>query len=243
MAKQNINWTPIIVALIIVLGLGAVAGYYFMNQSSTQHTVSANGAGQIFVSPDRAVVYVSVQARNASADGAKNMNAAMSEKVMNALLALGIAKTDIETQNYYLQPEYSYDSGKQTLIDYIASNDLKVSTKNFDNAGKIVDAAGNAGALISSINFDLSIEKQNQYKAQVLGDASKDAKTKAEAIAAGLGKSLGSLVSVASSDYNYRPYPLYMAAASGVSAKEAATNISPQQLEVDGSVTVTYSIK
>jgi hypothetical protein len=239
----DINWTPIIVALIIVLGLGVIAGFYF-NMKDGERTISATGNAQISVMPDKAIVYLQIQTRNESADSAKNMNSEVSQKALDALKAIGIQSSDIETENYNINPEYDWSDGKQTLLGYVASNTLKVSSTDFNNVGKIVDAAVDAGALVSYINFDLSNAKQNEYKAQVLANASQDAKAKAEAIANGLGKKLGGLVSVSGSDYNYMPYPLYSRAeASGVDLKQVTTNISPQKLEVSGTVSVTYSIK
>lgn len=240
----NLNWTPIIVTVIIVLALGGIAGFYFTNQNSMGRTVSATGTAQMSVMPDKAIVYLSIETRNVSADDAKNMNAEISSKVLAALDRIGIAKSDIETQNYAINPEYDWGSGTQKLIGYVASNNIKISSNDFNNVGKIVDASVNAGALISYINFDLSTAKQNEYKKIVLANASNDAKAKAQAIAEGLGAKLGSLVSVSSSDYNYRPYPMYdKAMGSSVSVQEATTNISPQKLDVTGTVTVSYSIK
>lgn len=241
----RLNWTPIIVTIIIVLALGGISAFYFMNQNNTSRTVSATGTAQMSVMPDEAIVYLLIETRNASADAARNMNSEVSSKVLGALYKIGINKSDIETQNYNIYPEYNWSSGSQEIVGYVASNNIQVSSKDFNNVGKIVDASVKAGALVSYINFDLSMAKQNEYKKLVLANASNDAKAKAEAIAEGLGAKLGSLVSVSSSDYNYYPYPLYRSdMAAGVSSLEkATTDISPQKLDVTGTVTVSYSIK
>ena len=239
----KINWTPIIVAIIVVIGLGAVAGVYFMSKSS-ERTVSATGNSQMSVLPDKAIVYLMITTKNASADGARESNALVSQKVMDALKAIGISASDIETENYNINPEYDWSYGKQTLLGYAANNNIKVSSTDFTNVGKIVDASVSSGALVSYINFDLSNSRQNEYKAQALEAASQDAKAKAEAVASGLGKKLGALVSVSASDYNYFPYPLYRAESAGAAdVKQVATNISPQKLEITGTVSVTYAIK
>lgn len=243
MAK--INWTPIIVTLIIALVFAGISGVYLANKYSSERTVSATGMADMTVMPDKAIVYLLVQTSDVSAETAKNQNSEISSDVIIALKALGIADSDIETQNYNIYPQYNWSSGTNDIIGYTVSNEIKVSSDDFENVGKIVDAAVDAGATINYINFDLSTEKQNDYKKLVLANASEDAREKAEAIASGLGKNLGSLISVSSSDYNYYPYPLYRAEmASGASdLKAAVTDISPQKLEVTGSVTVVYAIK
>ena len=121
---------------------------------------------------------------------------------------------------------------------------LTLDNWKFDNAGKMVDAVVDSGALVSYINFELSLEKQNEYKKTVLADAARDAKSKAEALASGFGKRVGKLVSVSSSDYNYAPYRLYaMAEGIAADAKQAATNLPSKTLEVTATVSARYEIK
>jgi len=244
---SKLNWTPIVITIIIVLTMIGIAGFYFNNLNNQQEsgkTVSATGTAQIEVMPDKAVVYLLIQTKDYSAETAKNLNANISLEVTEALTKIGIKKTDIETENYNIYPEYNWINNEQNFIGYVASNNLKISSEDFNNVGKIVDAAVDAGATISYINFDLSTEKQNEYKKLVLANASSDAKEKAAAIASGLDMELDEVVSVSSSDYNYYPRAYYSAAMeSSVSVQKAATDISPQNLDVSGTVTVTYSIK
>lgn len=243
MAK--LNPTAIIVALIVIIG--AIVGVVLLKSGSvSEQTVSASGNYQKAVAPDQVVIYVLVQTRdNISADNAKNENARISDNVMTALIKAGLEKKDIETEYYNIYPEYDWSDGSQKLIGYVASNSLKITTKDFANAGKIVDGAVNAGALINNINFELSNEKSNEYKAVALAEASKDAKIKAESIAAGLGKSLGKLVSVSANDYNYYPYPIYARSemAGGSDAMKVATDINPQNVDISASATVVYEIR
>ena len=237
---KNINLTTIIVvALIVIGGLIGIS----MLKSPSENTISASGAYQMSVMPDQAIVYLLIETRSKSAEEAKNQNSLISEKVFSSLESIGIKKSDIEAENYNIYPEYDWSDNKQTLKGYIASNSIKIKTADFDNIGKIVDLSVDAGALVSYINFDLSIKKNNEYKSIVLSEASKDARVRAESIASGLGKKLGSLVSVSSSDYNYMPYPLYAMADSGVALEKAVTDIQPKNLEINAAVTVSYEIK
>ena len=101
--------------------------------------------------------------------------------------------------------------------------------------------------MLSYINFELSTQKQNEYKAQALEMAGQDARTKAQAIASGLDKRLGKLVSVSTSDFSYQPWNIYSARADYSSgdvaeAKLAATNIQPGSQEVNARINVVYKI-
>ena len=248
MAKKtshSMDWTVVAAVFIVVLGFLAAVNYIFPG-SSSDRTVSVTGTAEMSVSPDRVVVYLQVLTRsNASADEAKDLNANISEAVIASLMAAGLNSSDIETSGFSVYPEYDWTQDKgQVLKGYAASNSMQVTFSDFDNAGKIVDAAVDSGALVSYINYELSTSKLNEYKAEALSDASKDAKAKAESIAAGLGKSLGDIVSVSSSDYNYYPYPIYRAEAGTASsdAKQAATNLPSANVDVTATVSVVYKI-
>lgn len=243
MAKQGLNLTAIIVvAMVVLAGIGV---FYIYQQQKSESTVTANGNSQMSVMPDEVSVYLMIETRNLSAETAKNDNAVISEKVMAALKGLGIADKDIETQNFNINPEIDWTSGTQKITGYIVQNSLIVKTKDFSLVGKIVDSSVDAGSLVNSINFELSNEKSNQYKTLAIANATQDARIKAEAIAAGLGKTVGRLISVSASDYNYYPYPIYARAEAGgmADAKVAATQIQPKNIDVSASASVVYQIK
>ncbi len=243
--KNQINLTAVVITALIVVGIiGIIYLGVSSNQGNNERTVSVTGNSEMKVMPDQVVVYIFVQTRNISADVAKDKNAEISDSVLTELIKIGIERNEIETENFNIYPEYDWINGEQKFKYYTVSNYMKVTTKKFDNAGKIVDAAVDNGALVSYINFELSNEKTNEYKALVLANASQDAKKKAESIVLGLGKSLGDVVSVETSDWNYWPYRLYETSSSaGADVKEVATNIIPKSLDISATVTVVYKIK
>ena len=240
MAKTGLNITVIIIAVLI---LAAIAGFFIYDAVRGKATVAAIGNYETKVQPDEAVVYLQVQTKSSSAEQAKDDNAKIVDNVMTALIKVGLERSDIETENFNINPDYNWTSGRNEIIGYTASHNIKITTKDFANVGKIIDAAVDNGALVSYINFELSNAKSNEYKAQALASASQDARTKASSIASGLGKTLGQIVSITTSDYNYYPYPLYRAEASGgADVKSVATNIQPKSLDITATVTVTFEI-
>ena len=241
---QKLNWTAIIISIIALIAVISIV-YLVVPRQTTENIVDVTGNAQMTVSPDKVVVYAQVITKASTADEAKNMNSEISDKVMAALLAAGIEKTDIETENYNIYQDCEWTQSGQKCKGYAASNNMKIGSKNFDNAGKIVDAVVDSGALISYINYELSLEKQNEYKKIVLAEAAKDAKSKADAIAVGFEKRVGKLISVSSSDYNYVPYPLFRAEAGVISsmAKEVTTNLPSKNLEVNANIGARYEIK
>ena len=228
----------LIIAIIVIAGI--------IYSSINTPTVSAQGNSVLKATPDKVSVNVVIEAKNKTAQGAKDMHDKILNEVTLQLLKIGIERKDIKTVNFNIYPEYKWEDGKNEQIGYIARQDIIIETKNFDVVASIVDASIEAGALVSYINFELSDEKQSEYKTQALEEAGKDARKKAEATASGLDKKLGRLVSVQSEEFNYIPYRYFEATAEGGStsqAKDAAINLAPRDLDVTATIRVEYKLR
>ena len=223
-----------IIAVIIYIG-------------NTGAVVSAVGESNLEVQPDLVKVYLNLEARDKSSKVAKDSLDVISDDVQIALLRIGLSKEDIKMQSYNIYQEYDWRNGEQIEKGFVASQQIVVETNEFDLTAEIVDAAIDNGALVSWINFELSDEKQNEYKVKSLEEAGKDANKKAEATASGLGKKLGRLVSVESQDFNYGPYVYFEAKAQdGIadsSVRQAALDIAPRDVNVNARISVKYKLR
>ncbi len=241
--ETGVKITLIIVGTVILLALLGT-GIYF--QIKPTQTVNVEGISQFKAIPDKVVIYFNVQTEGNTSKEAKDKNAEIVDKAITNLIKEGFERKEITTENFNIYPRYSWENGKRKLIGYQASHTLKVifSTDNIDLIGKAIDAAVNAGAGISYINFELSTEKQNEYKALALKQATEDARIKAESIAEGLGKKIGRVVSVSSQEFNYHPWRLYESTikASAEEVKQAVTNIQPGEREISARVSVIYAL-
>lgn len=244
---KTIAITAVVIVLILV-----VSGYLFYSSGQTA-IVTATGYSEITVQPDSASVYVYIQERNDSAENAKNQAFAIGDDVITQLVKLGFERKDIQSGQVYVNPDYSWENDRSVLKGYIANQEIIVKTKNFDKVLNVINVAVDSGALISSMNFELSQEKENEYKIQALKLAGEDAKAKARAIAESQGKSLGDLVDITSEDFNYRPIPYYaysgekgaamdVISSANAEAKVAAMNIVPKDNEVSATINVRYKI-
>ncbi|MEK6856173.1 MAG: SIMPL domain-containing protein [Nanoarchaeota archaeon] len=230
----------------ILVGVGVlivlVAGYLLWNSGAV---VSAQGLSELTVQPDEASVYLSIESHAENAIDAKNNNAEISDDVLTALIKMGFERSEIQTLNYNIYPEYDYSYGRSTLKGYFASQQIIIKTNDFDKVAGVIDAGVDAGAILQSINFELSQLKQNEYKAEALKMAAEDAKIKAGAIASGSGKRLGRLVSTANNDFYY-PGPLNYYSGSAESSvmdvKRVAVNIAPSDMKVTASINVQYKL-
>ena len=238
---NSVKVTLIVVVGVIVLGLVISSSI----RNAGANTVSVTGQSTIDVMPDLVAVYFMVSTTGATSKEAADKNSNITQALTNALLAQGFDQSEIETQSYSVYPEYDYSSSSQRLKDYLATHSIKVKidANNTGKIGDVVNAGISAGAGISYIDFELTQESQNTYKKEALAQASQDATSKAQAVAQGLGKNLGSLVSVTVNDYNYMPWLAYNAAgATTAEVQKAAPSIQPSTQQVTASVTAVYRI-
>lgn len=233
-----------ILAGIIFLVVVIVGGYF----AYTGPVVSAQGSANLKAQPDEVSVNINVETRGNSAQDAQDANKEISEKLLLELEKAGFDRDELKFVNYNVYPDYDWISGTQKLKGYVVSQQLVVKTGAVDEVPVIVDAAIFSGALVSYINFELSDAKQTEYKKQVLEEASKDAREKASAIAEGQGKKLGRLVSLENQDFYYPGPIIYYekgeasGGAAADSARNAALNIAPQDLEITASINAKYKL-
>jgi uncharacterized protein YggE len=254
MKKENsaIVITCIIAAVVLIIAVLILSRTGSIIPSSG-NTVTVQGVSTIKALPDVISVYFTIETKNKTSIEAKDANNAIYDDLVENMILAGFEESDIKTESFNIYLNTYWEDGKEKTDGYKATRYLKVelSSDETDKLSDVIDAGVDAGAGISYINFELSQESQNEYKAQALKLASEDATIKADAIASGFGKEAGKLVSVQISDFGYYPWNVYTASSSGgayraedaVMAKEAVTNINPSEQEISASVTAVFRLK
>lgn len=241
------------IAASLLIGGGAISSvlgksapvYADNSDSSQQNTISVTGTGEISVKPDMAYLSLGVQTTAATAKDAQSQNAAAIQKLTNLLKGTWkIDAADIQTSQFYVQPNYSYnDKDGQKINGYIALHTLKVTYKNLDSIGQLLDDAASAGAnQITDITF--TVENPDQYQEQVIAKAMANAGLKAGAIAKAASRQLGTVLSVVQNDGTIAPvFTKNMTLASASSADAASTAVEPGEITVNTSLSVQYAMK
>jgi hypothetical protein len=121
------------------------------------------------------------------------------DKVMKYLEKKGIKKDSIELKNLYSDEIYEYyQGGGSRIVGYRFHQNFSVISKNLD---KIRDLSNDinelilSGITISSWAPQYSYTKLNDLKVQMLGEATKDARLRAEQIAISGGNEIASIIS------------------------------------------------
>ena len=200
-----------------------------------EKAITVVGEAQVAVPPDEAYVTAGVQTRAQTAKEAQALNAAAMEAVLAQIKAAGIADKDIQTSGISLYPVTQRDN---EVTGYQATNVVTLRVNDVADVGAVLDAATNSGA-----NFGVSVRfglrDSSAAKNRALEAATKAAQGKAEAIARGIGATLGPVEAVAEEDssISMKDGGAFRMAA----ADMASTPIESGELIVTARTRVTYS--
>lgn len=168
-------------------------------------TLSVGGEGRVTVPPDTASVVVGVDVQFPTLGAAQAEADAQATAIIDAARAEGIAEDDIRTVNYGVNVVRDYDEqgNPGPITGYNVSNQVELTIRAIDNVGAVLDAVVDAGANnIYGISFYL--DDTAAAASQARAAAVRDARAKAEELAAEAGVSLGRIRSISE---GYAPPP------------------------------------
>jgi len=192
-----------IAATIGVMIIVALASYTYFTLKSAQYiysgptTISVQGVGEVFATPDIAQFSFTVEAKEEDAVTAQNKSSETMSSILAYLTEMGIEERDIKTEYYQLSPQYEYPDvvctqwscpprGEPRLIGYQVNQSVSVKVREVDKAGELVSGVGGRGAQnVSGVSFTIDDEDILRDEARVL--AIHNAKAKAETLAQNLG--------------------------------------------------------
>ena len=206
--------------------------------------VTVSGTGRATLTPDRFTFNVGVQTVNETVDAAVAANNRRVASVIAALKAAGAQDKDIQTSQFSIYPQQTYQEGKlPTIVGYQVSNNISVRSTKVNEAGRLLGIAVGAGVNNSSgINFEVS--DPSRGRDQGLRAAFDDARAKASLLATAAGRTLGRAVMI-SEGIQSNPPPMPMQRAMVMEAKLVSSDIPVEAgtQEVTYSVTVSFELR
>jgi uncharacterized protein len=206
--------------------------------------IAVNGIGTVTVVPDVAVLSIGVEAGGATVAVSRQSAASALEAVRASLKRNGVDDKDIKTHGLSIRPEYSSrPTSTPVIIGYVTTNTVSVKVRKLDTASKVLDDAVEAGGDVTRVNgISFEVDKPERYQAQARELAMKDARDRAEALAANAGVKLGRPRSISESFGGPIPFGApQMAEARGLG--DTPTPINPGESEVVINVNVTFAIE
>lgn len=157
--------------------------------------IRAFGEGVVSVAPDAVKVNVGLTTQADTAQASAEQNAAKMATILAALRQLLGNSAEIKTVTYSISPVYRSGSNPPLLSGYSTTNIVEVTVANATTAGRVIDTATQAGAnVVQGLRFTL--RDSTRLRLQALRLATQQARANAEAIASGLGKQIGAVISV-----------------------------------------------
>ncbi len=207
------------------------------NPTDATRTVSVNGRGKVSLSPDTAYMNLGVQTIAATAKEAQQKNNDDTQKVINALVNLGVAKKDIQTAWYNMYPQYDYSEGNQGKITgYQVDNNLSITIRSIDKVSSILDKTTELGVNnVSGVTY--SVENRSAAMDQARELAAKDAKEKADKLGKLFNFTVGQVTNVSEYSDSSMPTP-YMDGKGG-----GGMVTPPSQIDVYMDINVTYAMQ
>jgi uncharacterized protein len=223
-----------IFAASFILTLGTAA---LVAQTPPIRTVQANGSATLYANPDQAQLEAGVVTNAATAQDSAQQNATLTTAVLQAIKAVLGATGTVQTVSYNVSPRYSTSPGQtQTIVGYITMNTVRVTTTDLSILGRLIDAANQAGANnVGNLGFGLQDPEPKVQQALAL--ATKQAMGHANAIAAGLGTTIGPVIS-AQQGSAYSPVVL-----SGAATGAVTTPVQTGTVSVFASVSLTAALQ
>ena len=205
-------------------------------------TISVNGEGVVEVAPDRATISLGVVTRDKNAAKVQNDNAKIANEIIKSVSALGIDKKNIRTGNYSFHQYFRNDNNRRVADGYEANNTVIVIVDDLNLVGKVIDAAlANGANNVDSLEFGIKDKSKLQNEAIRL--AVRDARAKAEVVAAELGKNIIGVLNVSvNSGYISAPRASKMFMADMAAENSVATPIESGMLNCSASVHVEFEI-
>ena len=211
--------------------------------------LSVRGQAELNKPADQLRLQIGVLTEAPQADSALGDSSQKMQSVVEALKWAGLGAGEYETGSFALQPIYSQRpravevEWRPRIVGYRASNSLLIKTKKLDMAGKLIQAANDAGAnSIDSIGFDLADPRT--HRAEAITAAAANARSDAAALAKATDLKLLRVLAITLDEAGYQPPMPFMRTGGMAMAESAAMPppIEPGEIVVRAGVTIVYEI-
>jgi uncharacterized protein YggE len=211
-------------------------------------TISTVGSAEKEIPSDESRISLAVENTNANANTARENNADKMNAIINVLKQAGLTNDNITTSNFQITPNYDYEnSNYDRIISYTALNKIELKTSANANISEFIDLAVNNGAnRVENIDFVISKKTLEGNSLELLKEAFKDAKQRAQILAIEGNFTIAGIKKIDSSSREGYSPPTYLydnfAADAAEKVPYPSTQIIPQKNKISISLPVIFYI-
>ena len=221
-----------------------------------ERTVKVTGKGKLLLKPDTVRLRIDLVDQNHEYDETIRKSTEHSQEVREAFTEFGFDGSDLKTLSFRVDTEYeSYQdkkdkSWKQRFIGYKAVHTLKIEfPTEKDILGKVLYMVARLSGK-PEFHVEYTVKDAAKAKNDLLREAVRDSRNKAEILTEAAGVQLGEIISI---DYSWGQIDLVTRPMSRIAEPEMAYNsvmedsydmdIEPDDISVEDTVTVIWSIR
>jgi uncharacterized protein len=189
---------------------------YELESKVPEELLKVTGEASSSLPHDRVALIFTASEVNMNPHTALEASSVASKKAIDSLIALGLNRTEYETQSFSIQKKLEsiyrpWSQQYETVFHgYEVKNTIKVFTDKLDLAGKIINAVVGSGIKeVDSVVFSVADEKNEAERERLIALAIQDAKEKAELALGPLGYVINK-VKLLNMD-SFQPQPFYYA--------------------------------
>lgn len=221
----------------------------------TERTVSVTGDAEVRIAPDEVVLTLGVETWDMDLKSATGECDSKSQKIIEAMEAMGIRPAHLQTDHFSVEPRYESDWKRRTFLGYLVRKTIMVTLKQVSRFEELLSTALENGAnYVHGIEFRTTELRKYRDKARTL--AVKAAREKADLLAGELGQKAGRPTSIreeSSGWWNWynrwwgsrggRMLAQNVIQEIGSAGTQNSTSMRPGQIHVQARVSVSFELE
>ena len=232
--------SPVVVLLTAALSVTCARAQSVEQKSPAEARLIVIGEGRVTAAPDYARIRSGASTNAKTVKEASDANAKFMNNLIAALADAGIAKNDIQTSQFSIEPIYTSPSSNDApkLSGYRVSNQVNVTIHQISQVGDILDRLVKAGATDAG-NVAFLVSDREKALDQARQAAIADARHNADLYAHAAGVTLGRVAWITeSADFQ----PVLPMTVGRMSAPAKLTPIEAGEDTITARVTVGFDI-
>lgn len=218
------------------------------NMPMEQRTITVKAAGKASGRPDRIVIPMTLAAGDRGYQKTMALAAEKHEALKSALGACGFAADEVKTAELKVDTRYESEPdgngmGRQRITGYVCTYRLQVEFDlDMTRLGRVMEALSGSAAQ-ASYSMRFTVKDTCALMKAALCDAAKNARVKAEALAAASGAALGELVRIDHTHTGGDHFSETQMAVSGMARKAyVAEDITPDDVNITESAAFVWEL-
>jgi uncharacterized protein len=205
-------------------------------------TITVQGQAAVRAEPDEATVWITLSALDGSPGKALADVAARTAALVALLDQLEVPKADRSTSGVTVGEDFEHTSGGRRSLGHRALASVQVRFTNDELVGQLITRAGEEiGASIDGPSWFVSLT--NPVRLEAAREAAANARTKAEAFAAGVEAELGRLLELNEPDGGHRMPGRATKWIARAASGGGEMPIEAGELEVIATIDATFELK